>query len=111
MLFSLREVLWLKFYSGELPPDSLVSKEIITSIIIAILIVICWWGVRRLFFLIAQRANTARKTGIVFCICWSCAWLIGSLELSGYRSFNFMVLLLLLSLIGSLGYLAWVRKR
>ena len=110
MIYSLREFLWLKF-CGILPPDNLVSNEIIISVIIALLILLCYWAVRRFCFLIAQKAKNARGTGLVFCICWALAWLIGSLELSGYRSFNFMVLLLFLSLIGSIGYLVWVRKR
>jgi len=111
MFFSLREFLWLKFYGGTLPPENLISREIIISVVVALVILLCWWGIRRVFFLIAQRAKNARGIGVIFCICWSVAWLTGSLEPAGYRSFNLMVILMFLSLAGSAAYLVWVRKR
>lgn len=110
-LFSLREFLWLKLYEGALPPEHIVLCEIIVSLIVTLLILVSWFGVRRLFFIIAHSAKAARKAGLIFSICWACAWMVGSLEFLGYRSFAFMVTVLLFSSIASIGYLVWVRKR
>lgn len=106
--FSLRDWLWLKFYEeGLLPPDTLVWQEIFWSAIVALVIIFLWFGVRLVFFLIVQRARIAMITAGFFCGCSALAWLAGSLELFGHRSFSFMTVLIILALICSSIYLIW----
>jgi len=111
VFFSLREFLWVKFYGDSLPPSGLVSKEVIVSFIVALFILLCWWVVRKAFFLIAQRAISARVTSIIFCIGLAFAWLLGSLEFAGFQSFSYMIILMFLTVVASMGYLIWVRNR
>jgi hypothetical protein len=112
-MFSLREFLWEKIYGGELPPDTLVLKEFFYSLIGVLIIALFWFIFRRLFFHIAQRAKPARATAWMFCGCSALGWFIGSLEPMpfGYGSFKLMVLLILLSFIGSIVYLSWINKK
>jgi len=108
-MYSLRESMWFKF-ADKIPPEDLSSSEILIAVLVALAIVACWFILRRLFFVIAQRAGAARFTAMVFCICWAFAWLLGSLDLAGFRSFTLMTLIFFLSLVGCIGYLAWARR-
>lgn len=109
-MFSLRDSLWFKF-AHRVPPENLTSEEILISVLVALFLLVCWLAVRRWFFLIGQRARPARVTALIFCACWAAGWLVGSLDLMGYRSPALMTLILALSSIVSISYLASVRKR
>ena len=108
-MFSLRESLWFKF-ADKIPPEDLSSSEILIAALVAFGFIMCWFILRRVFFLIAQRAGAARVTAMIFCICWAVAWLLGSLDLAGLRSFTLMTLIFAFSLLGCIVCLIWARR-
>ena len=110
-MFSLRELMWSVFYGGGLPPEGLLVWEILACLGVGVIIVLCWFPVRMLFFLISEKAKVARAVAWVFCISWAWAWVVGGLELFALWTITFVFWLSLLSLIGSIGYLIWVKAK
>lgn len=109
-MFSLRDSLWFKF-AHRVPPENLTTEEILIAMLVALLLLLGWFAVRRWFFLIGQRARPARVAAMIFCGCWGLAWLVGSLDLMGFRSSAVMTLILVLSAAGCFSYLVHMRKR
>jgi hypothetical protein len=109
-MFSLRDSLWFKF-AHRVPPENSTFEEILIASLVALVLLLGWFIVRRWFFLIGQRAQAARITALIFCCCWGLAWLVGSLDLMGFRSSAAMTIILVLSAGGCFTYLAHLRKK
>ncbi len=111
---SLREWLWDTVYAtdGALMQDSVVGAELVGALLMAgMILVLCWFGMRKLFFRIAQSANVSRKATLVFGGCFILAWLLGALEGAGVNSVQWMLILMILSTAGTFTYLMWVKNR
>ncbi len=101
---SFREFLWKYIYArGEamvIPSPDLLTKEIVTSAVICLLvIVLCWFILRKMLFLLCERAWHSRVTALSFGIFISIAWLIGSLELLGFYSTRWMLILVVITIL------------
>lgn len=113
---SLREFLWDKVFAPDqglaVMPDLLDNKEIIVSAVVAsVWILLCWFLIRRGFFLISESARPARTAALVFGIGLSASWVLGSLDRLGLDSTKYMIILMAAFLVGTFAYLGWVRSR
>jgi len=110
---ALREWLWETIYTGRaeaLMPETLTSTEIVGALIMAGLILAgCWLGIRKAFFRLAESARASRQASVVFGALIAVAWLIGSLEWSGFDSVRWMLVLMLVATVGIVTYLVWVK--
>lgn len=111
---SLREFLWDWLYAGgegTPMPTSLTGAEIVGALVVAgIILAVCWLGLRKAFFRVAERARASRQASVVFGGLIAAAWMIGSLEWAGMGSLGWMLLLALGSTVGTAAYLVWVRS-
>ncbi len=113
---SFRTLLWEKLYSASQGasriPNNLTAQEIIGSIAAAgIILLLCWLVVRKGFFYISENAGASRITSFLFGGSIAAAWCLGSLEWIGPGSARWMVMVMLVSTIGSITYLVWVKNR
>jgi hypothetical protein len=113
---SLREFLWDKIYAPDegmmAMPDFLEKKEVVvTTAAASIFMALCWFLVRRGFFLICESARPARAAALVFGIGISAAWVLGSLDRLGLDSTKWMIVIMVIFAVGTFAYLLWVRHR
>ena len=110
---ALREWLWETLYAGRaeaLMPETLPSTEILGALIMAGLILAgCWLGIRKALFRLAESARASRQASLVFGVLLAVAWLIGALEWGGVDSVRWMLVLMLVTTVGTVTYLIWVK--
>jgi hypothetical protein len=109
-MFSLRDLIWQYFYGGELPPQNLISKEIMVSIVIAILFLGLYWIFKLIIFHgINDDIRKARTGAITLSVALSAAWLIASLDLLGLWASVIALVLFVFALFVDLVYLVVTR--
>ncbi|MCP4356242.1 MAG: hypothetical protein GY793_11595 [Proteobacteria bacterium] len=112
----LRELLWKYFYAKDqvipIPTPDLISQEIAASIVISVIwFIFCWLILRRLLFLISEKAWHSRLTALIFGFAISIAWLIASLEWLGFYSTKCMTIIIISTVIINLIVLLLAKGR
>jgi len=113
---SFREFLWKYVYAGGkamiIPSPDLLTKEIVTSVMVCLLwIALCWFFLRKLLFLVCEREWHSRVTALSFGFFMSIAWLIGSLELLGFYSTRWMLILVVVTILINIIILAIAKSK
>lgn len=107
----LRNLLWAYIYGGEIS-GTLILKEIIVAIVVAVFFLVLYFGFKRIIFYGINDNITAAKYGaLVMSITLALTWLIASLNLLGFWSSVVAVTLLTFSLIFNLVYLVVTRNK
>lgn len=105
----LRDLLWIYLYRGEYS-ETLVWKEIVVALVIALLLLSLYWVMVRIFFYgINDNIHHAKAGAAVMAGTLAVSWLLAALDLFGFWSSILGLCLLALGVICSLTYLILTR--
>jgi hypothetical protein len=107
----LRALLWAYIY-GDVPPDTLVIKEIIVSIAIGVFFLFMYFGFKRIFFYaITPVITSARYAAMTLSLSLALPWFLASLDLLGFWSSVISLVILIFGFIFNIIYLIVTRTK
>jgi hypothetical protein len=107
----LRALLWAYIY-GDVPPDTLVIKEIIVSIAIGVFFLLMYFGFKRIiFYTINPIVTNARYGALILSLSLALPWLLASLDLLGLFSAIIALVIMVFGFIFNLIYLIVTRSK
>jgi hypothetical protein len=107
----LRALLWSYIY-GDIPPETLMTKEIIISIVIGLFFLILYFGFKRIiFYTINPNITDAKYGAMILSLSFALPWLVGSLDLLGYFSSIIALVIMALGCVIDLIYLFVTRSK
>ena len=105
----LRALLWDYIY-GDVPPDTLVIREVVISIAIALFFLILYFGFKRIiFYTINDNSTVASYGALILSVSLALPWLLSSLDLLGFWSSIIALVLFAFSFLSNLVYLLVTR--
>ena len=107
----IRALLWNYIY-GDVPPETLMVKEIIVSIVIGVFFLLMYFGFKRIiFYTINPIITNARYGAVILSMSLALPWLLGSLDLLGFFSSIIALIIMVFGFIFNIIYLIATRAK